>query len=317
MTANPPAVPGRRVAVLGTGTMGAPIARNLLRAGFQVRVWNRTPARAQGLAAAGAVVASQPVAAATGVDVLITMLTDGAAVEHVMTGPGGALSALGPRAVWIQMGTVGVDWTQRLADLAAQYGVAFVDAPVSGSSQPAEDGQLLILAAGAGPLRSRVEPVFDVLGRQTLWLPRVGDGSQLKLALNNWLAVLVEGMAETLTLSRALGLDPHLFLATIAGGPLASTYATNKGTAMLDGNFAPGFPLQHAAKDAALAAEAAHNHHVDLPLTAALLGRWQRAIDLGHGADDVASAITIPAITTIRRSTPDIEGARRPAHESA
>ena len=293
MTAQP-----RTVAVLGTGTMGAPIARNLLRAGFGVRVWNRTPAKTQGLAAAGAVVASRPAAAAAGADVLITMLTDGAAVEQVMTGPDGALSALRPDAVWIQMSTVGVEWSDRLATLAARHGVAFVDAPVSGSSQPAEDGQLVILASGAGPVRSRVEPVFDVLGRQTLWLERVGEGSRLKLALNNWLAVLVEGMAETLTLSSALGLDPHLFLATIAGGPLASPYATNKGTAMLDADFTPGFPLRHAAKDAALAADAAHHHHVDLPLTAVLLRRWQQAIELGHGADDVASAITIPAVTS-------------------
>jgi 3-hydroxyisobutyrate dehydrogenase len=298
MATHPSTVAVRRVAVLGTGTMGAPIARNLLRAGFQVRVWNRTPAKTQGLATAGAVVATQPAAAAAGVDVLITMLTDGAAVEQVMTGPDGALTALPPAAVWIQMSTVGVEWSDRLAALAARHGAGFVDAPVSGSSQPAEDGQLVVLASGAGPVRSRVEPVFDVLARQTLWLKQVGDGSRLKLALNNWLAVLVEGMAETLALSSALGLDPRLFLATIAGGPLASPYATTKGTAMLDADFAPGFPLRHAAKDAALAANAAHHHRLDLPLTAALLRRWQRAIDLGHGADDVASTITVAAVTS-------------------
>ncbi len=297
MATHPSTVAVRRVAVLGTGTMGAPIARNLLRAGFQVRVWSRTPAKTQGLATAGAVVATQP-AAAAGVDVLITMLTDGAAVEQVMTGPDGALSTLPPAAVWIQMSTVGVEWSDRLAALAARHGVGYVDAPVSGSSHPAEDGQLVVLASGAGPERSRVEPVFDVLARQTLWLKQVGDGSRLKLALNNWLAVLVEGMAETLALSSALDLDPRLFLATIAGGPLASPYATTKGTAMLDADFAPGFPLRHAAKDAVLAADAAHHHRLDLPLTAALLRRWQRAIDLGHGADDVASTITVAALTS-------------------
>ena len=198
----------RRVAVLGAGTMGAPIARNLLRAGFEVPVWNRTQARALALAADGAVVAAEPAAAADGADVLITMLTDGAAVEQVMTGPDGALSGLGPEAVWIQMSTVGVAWTDRLASLAARSGVAFVDAPVSGSSQPAEQGQLVILASGAGRVRSVVEPVFDVLGRQTLWLERAGDGSRLKLALNNWLAVLVEGIAETITLSSSPGFGP-------------------------------------------------------------------------------------------------------------
>jgi 3-hydroxyisobutyrate dehydrogenase len=298
MSAQTPTVAVRAVAVLGTGTMGGPIARNLLRAGYQVRVWNRTAAKAEGLALDGALLAHSPAAAVAGVDVVITMLADGAAVQEVMAGAGGALAALGPKAVWIQMSTVGVDWSDQLAALAAGHGVTFVDAPVSGSSQPAEDGQLLILASGAELDRSRLEPLFDVLGRETLWLGRVGDGSRLKLALNNWLAVLVEGMAETLTLSSALGLDPVLFVETIAGGPLASTYATNKGNAMLKSDFAPGFPLRHAAKDAALATDAAHNVGLELPLTAALLGRWQQAMALGHGEDDVASAITASAVTS-------------------
>lgn len=296
MTADAHIVAGRRVAVLGTGTMGAPIARNLLRAGMCVRVWNRTPAKAAELAAAGALPALSPAAAATDVDVLITMLTDGAAVEQVMTGPQGALAALAPDAVWVQMSTVGIDWSDRLATLAARHGVAFVDAPVSGSSQPAENGQLVILAAGAGSARAHLEPIFEVLGRQTLWLDRAGDGSRLKIALNNWLSVLVEGMAETLTLSSALGLDPHLFVETIAGGPLSSPYATAKAIAMIDADFTPGFPLQHAAKDAALAAEAAHHRGVELPLTTALLDRWQRAITAGHGHDDVSSTITVSPV---------------------
>jgi 3-hydroxyisobutyrate dehydrogenase len=262
-----------------------------------VRVWNRTPAKAQALAADGAVVATEPAAAAAGVDVLITMLTDGAAVQAVMTGPDGALSTLRPGAIWVQMSTLGVDWADRLADLAARHRVVFVDAPVSGSSQPAENGQLVILAAGPQVTRARLEPIFAVLARQILWLGCVGDGSRLKLALNNWLAVQVEGMAETLTLCSALGIDPHLFITTIAGGPLASPYATAKGNAMLDADFAPGFPLQHAAKDAALAADTAYDHRTELPLTDALLRRWQRAIELGHGADDVAAAITVPAAT--------------------
>ncbi|MDT7671871.1 MAG: 3-hydroxyisobutyrate dehydrogenase [Pseudonocardiales bacterium] len=286
----------QRVAVLGTGTMGAPIARNLCRAGLAVRVWNRDPAKAEALAADGALCVPSPAAAAAGIDVLITMLTDGAAVEQVMTGPDGALAALGPDAVWVQMSTVGVGWSDRLASLAASHGVAFVDAPVSGSSRPAEEGQLLILASGAGSSRARLEHMFDVLGRKTLWLERAGDGTRLKLALNNWLAVLVEGMAETITLSGVLGLDPHLFVTTVAGLPLASPYATDKANAMLDAQFAPGFPLEHAAKDAALAATAAHDHGLELPLTEALLARWKQAVASGHGHDDVASAITAAAV---------------------
>lgn len=280
------------VAVLGMGTMGVPMARNLLRAGLGVRVWNRSPAKALALASEGARVASSPAAAAASADVLITMMADGAAVDAVMNRSGGALSALRPGAVWIQMSTIGVEYSDHLADLAARHDVAFVDAPVSGSSEPAEQGQLLILASGAGPVRSRVEPIFEILGRQTLWLERVGDGSRLKLALNNWLAVLVEGMAETLTLSSALGLDPHLFVNAVAGGPLSSAYAINKANAMLDGDFVPGFPLRHAVKDAALANDAAYDEGLELPLTEALLRRWQQAVALGHGEQDIASAIT-------------------------
>ena len=133
--------------------MGAPIARNLLRAGMHVRVWNRTPAKAEKLAADGVLGATSPAAAAADVDVLITMLTDGAAVEQVMTGPDGALSTIGPDAIWVQMSTVGVDWSDRLAWLATRHRVTFLDAPVSGSSRPAENGQLVILASGTPAAR--------------------------------------------------------------------------------------------------------------------------------------------------------------------
>jgi 3-hydroxyisobutyrate dehydrogenase len=275
--------------------MGAPMARNLLHAGFGLRVWNRTMAKAAALAADGARPAFDPAEAATGADVLITMLTDGATVEDAMTGPEGALSMLRSNAIWVQMSTVGVEWTDRLADLAARNGVTFVDAPVSGSSEPADRGELEILAAGALDVRPRVQPIFDVLGRRTVWLDRVGDGSRLKLALNNWLVVLVEAMSETLTFSEALGLEPHVFLETIAGGPLASAYAMTKGTAMLDEDFVPGFPLRHAVKDAELATSAARRHGAELALTDALLPRWHEAIVEGHGDEDVAAAVTLSA----------------------
>jgi 3-hydroxyisobutyrate dehydrogenase len=278
--------------MLGTGTMGAPMAGNLVHAGFRVRVWNRTAAKIAALVADGARAAADPAEAANGADVLITMLADGAAVEDVMTGTDGVLSKFRSGAIWIQMSTVGVEWTDRFADLAGRHGMAFVDAPVSGSSEPAERGELVILAAGAGKLRPLVEPIFDVLGRRTVWLDRVGDGSRLKLALNNWLVVLVEAMSETLTFSEAFGLEPHLFLEAIDGGQLASAYAITKGTAMINGDFVPGFPLRHAVKDAELAARAAHQYGVELGLTSALLPRWRAAILHGHGDDDVASAVT-------------------------
>jgi 3-hydroxyisobutyrate dehydrogenase len=284
--------PSQTVAVLGTGTMGAPIARNLLRAAFGVRVWNRTPDRAAELVGEGARLGSDPADAATGADVLITMLPDGATVEDVMTGPGGALSMLRAGSIWLQMSTVGVEWTDRLAELADLHGVAFVDAPVSGSSEPAERGELEILAGGAGHVRLRVKPIFDALGRRTVWLDRVGDGSRLKLALNNWLFILVDAMSETLTFSEAIGLAPHQFLEAVDGGPLASPYAMTKGTAMLHSDFVPGFPLRHAVKDAELAISAANRNGVELTLTGALLPRWREVVVEDHGDDDVAAVVT-------------------------
>ncbi|MFF7717727.1 NAD(P)-binding domain-containing protein [Streptomyces sp. NPDC007988] len=280
-----------RVAVLGCGVMGAPMARNLLRAGFEVRVWNRTREKAEALAGHGALVASTPAEAATDADVVITMLADGTAVEAAMTGPGGALPVLPSDAVWIQMSTVGLRATQRLAELADEH-VAFVDAPVSGSSEPAERGELLVLASGAPTLRPQVQPLFDAIGRHTLWLDDAADGSRLKLVLNNWLAVLTEGMAETISLTTALGLDPDLLLKTLAESPLGSAFAVAKGHAMVKSDFTPGFPLHHASKDARLALEAAGLQRIELPLTEALLKRWAKAISEGHGNDDVAAAVT-------------------------
>src|SRR4051812_49192844 len=207
--------PRAAVTVLGTGRMGAPIAHNLLRAGFPVSVWNREPEATAPLADAGAVVASSPAAAADGADVVITMVTNGDAVAQTMTGSTGALEALRPGSVWIQMGTIGVEWTERFATQAAARGIEFVDAPVSGSDGPAREGTLILLGSGPEELRARLRPVFDAIGRKSLWLGPAGDGSRLKVVLNNWLATQVEGMAETIALTQALGLDSNLFIEAI------------------------------------------------------------------------------------------------------
>ena len=277
------------VAVLGTGRMGAPMAHNLLRARFEVSVWNRTAARAQELVEAGAPLAASPADAAGSAEVVLTMLADGEAVTHAMTGPDGALSALRPGSVWIQMATVGVDWTDRLASRAREHGVEFVDAPVSGSDGPARDAQLMVLASGSDSVRERVQPVFDAIGRRTLWLGPAGSGSRLKLVLNNWLAAEIEGMAETIALTQALGLDPQLFLEAIDGEPLGSPYAVAKGRAMIAGEYAPGFAMRLGLKDVDLALDAAREANLELPITASVAQRFEQAVADGHADDDVAS----------------------------
>jgi 3-hydroxyisobutyrate dehydrogenase len=280
------------VAVLGTGMMGAPIARNLLAAGFPVTVWNRTRSRALPLIEAGAAFAESPLAAASGAKVVLTMLTDGPATAETFDGKDGAAGSLGPESIWIQMGTVGLEWTERLSERAAKHDVTFVDAPVSGSTGPAQQGQLVILASGPESARPRVQPVFDAIGRDTFWLGRAGNGSRMKLVLNNWLAASTEALAETVALSDGLGLDPDDFIDVFSDTPLASPYAVAKAKAMVEGDFAPGFPLRHAFKDTLLALEAAHELGVELPLTEALEGRWRGAISRGHGDQDLSTIIT-------------------------
>lgn len=281
------------IAVLGTGRMGAPIAHNLIAAGFEVSVWDRSAEKAAALVADGARLGSTPAEAAEDAGVVLTMLTDGEAVGAAMLGRDGALVSLRPGSVWIQMATIGQEWTERLATIARVHRLAFVDAPVSGSDGPARDAQLVVLASGPDEVRAPLEPVFDAIGRKTLWLGSAGDGTRLKLVLNNWLVSQVEAVAETLALTEALGLDPRLFIETIGDGPLASPYAMVKARAMVDGEFTPGLTLRLAYKDIGLALEAAREHDLELPVTEALVSRWQKAIDDGHADEDLSAVIAV------------------------
>jgi 3-hydroxyisobutyrate dehydrogenase len=271
--------------------MGAPIAHNLLAAGFEVSAWNRTAKRAEPLAADGARLGSSPAEAAKGADVVLTMLADGDAVSGAMSGPEGALEALPPESVWIQMATVGDAWIGRLATLATEHKVEFVDAPVSGSDGPARERQLVVLASGTEEVQARVNPIFDAIGRKTLWVGPAGNGTRLKLVLNDWLASLTEGMAETMALTEALGLDPQLFIEAIDDGPLGSPYAETKARLALAGKLDPGFALRLAYKDVGLALDAARDRNLELPITEAIARRWGQAIADGHADEDVAAVI--------------------------
>ena len=220
------------------------MAANLARGGFGVRVWNRTISRAEALTADGAVVASSPAQAVRGAAVVITMLADGAATEQAAIGPDGLLAA-GPGTIWVQMGTVGAEWTARLASLADARGIVFVDAPVSGTEGPARAGELVILASGPPTVRDMLAPVFGALGRATAWLGQAGHGTRAKLVLNNWLADLTEATAETLSFARRLDLDPAEIVDLLQSTPLGAPYAVQKARSMLAGDFSPAFALKH------------------------------------------------------------------------
>jgi 3-hydroxyisobutyrate dehydrogenase len=275
------------IAFLGTGQMGGPMAANLARAGFEVRAWDRTASHAAALVKDGATVAASPAEAVKGAGILITMLADGPATDQVWNGPDGLLAA-GPGLIWVQMATVGLEWTQRFANTAGRYGMHFFDAPVSGSQGPAQAGELVILASGPQWMQGAVDPVFAALGRATVWLGPAGNGTRAKLVLNSWLTSLTEMTAETLSFARDLGLDPAEIVDLLDSTPLGSPYAVQKARTMLAGDFTPAFALKHALKDADLAAQAALASGTELTLTSALLPRWRRAAASGHADEDLA-----------------------------
>ncbi len=270
--------------------MGGPMARNLARAGCEVTVWNRTREKAEALTGEGVTVAEDPASAVADASHVVTMLIDGEAVDEVMFGQGGA-DALGDDALWLQMSTVGVEATDRFTGLAQERSLLFVDAPVLGTKQPAESGELVVLASGPEALRERCEVIFDAVGKKTLWLAEAGQSSRLKLVANAWILALLGGLAESIALAEQLGLDPRSFLEAIDGGPVGPPYADLKGSAMIDGEFPAAFPLHHALKDAELILSAAKGAQADRPLSPVLRDRLERAVQMGHGEDDMAAVI--------------------------
>jgi 3-hydroxyisobutyrate dehydrogenase len=280
-----------KVALLGTGTMGAAMARRMRAHGLAVRAWNRSRAKAEALAADGVEVVESPRVAAQGADVLITMLTDGAAVEAAMVGPQGALAGVTRGCTWLQTSTVGIAACRRLAELAKGSHLGFVDAPVSGSKEPAERGELVVLAGGAPELEAKVRSVLEAIGRRTVWLGDVGAGTRAKLAMNAWVTGVVALLAETITLSEGLDFDPRQFLDLLRGGPSDSPYAQLKGKAMIEGQLAPSFSLRLAHKDLRLIIEAGREAGASLPVLAAIEEKFDRAERQGHGDEDLASVI--------------------------
>jgi 3-hydroxyisobutyrate dehydrogenase len=280
MTSNP------TVALLGTGTMGAGMAANIAGAGLPLRVWNRTREKAEPLAKVGATVADTPAEAVHGADIVLTMLFDADSVAATMEQ---ARVGLTPGTVWLQQSTVGVEGSDRLVALAQDLGLAYVDAPVLGTRGPAESGALVVLAAGPEDVRDRVAPVLDAIGSRTLWLGAAGEASRLKLAANAWVITVVEGIAEAMTLTRSLGLEPALFLEAVAGGAMDAPYVGVKGRAMLAGNFEPSFAVSGAAKDADLIVAAARGAGVELAVVEAARDHLARALAAGHGEQDLSA----------------------------
>jgi len=274
----------RITAVLGAGALGAAMAARLGQMGQEVRLWNRTAERARVAAAQVRDVTAVAAAgeAVSGAGAVITVLRDGDAVAEVMAD---AIASVGEGAVWIQASTVGPRSARALADLARAHGLAYLDAPVSGSTTPAREGKLVWLVAGDDAALSRARPWLEALGSSVLHVGTGVEGSALKLAVNAWMTAATVAMSDVLALCDALGIDHAMFVTALEAGPLAMPYELQKVRSMDAGAYTAGFAVALALKDINLAAELA----APSPLLGVVRDRLERAVAAGHGSDDLAA----------------------------
>ncbi len=277
---------GSSLAVLGLGTMGQGMTISALRAGIPTIVWDRRPEAARPFGERGATVAPTAAAAVQAVDVAITMVTDATAVMSIAT-EFGMLDALPAGAVWAQMSTIGVEATEAIDSMvkARRPEVVFLDAPVSGSKVPAEQGRLTIFASGPEAARPKVETVFAAIGERTVWVGPVGTGSRMKLVNNTLLAFSAEGVANAFGLGHRLGLATQTILDAFKGGPLISSWEAGKFQRIAAEDYSPEFPLRLALKDVHLALEQGDPER--FVILASLAREWDRIVEQGLGEEDV------------------------------
>jgi 2-hydroxy-3-oxopropionate reductase len=257
-----------RIAFIGLGVMGRPMTENLLAAGYEVTVYNRSKGAVEALLAAGAASAESPAAATAAADVTILMLADDAAVEAVTQGPDGVLSGARAGALVIDMSTVSPALDRRLAEQFAERDCEFLDAPVSGGDAGAKAGTLSIMAGGKAPAFERARPIFEVLGKTIVHVGDHGSGQVVKACNQVVVALSLEALAEALVLGSKCGVEPATILEVLSGGLANSRVLELRGPNMLKHDFTPGFAIALHHKDLGIALAEARAGGVSLPGTA-------------------------------------------------
>ncbi len=257
-----------KVGVIGTGIMGAPMARNLMRAGYQVSVHTRTRDRAEELLDEGAGWHESPAGLASAVDVVISIVPDSPDVETVFLGSGGVCEALRPGRLCIDMSTVAPETSRRVGEEVVRRGGAFIDAPVSGGGTGAKTGTLAIMAGGKAEDIDRATPIFDVLGKSTVHCGPVGNGQLTKLCNQILGGLNLLAVSEAIQFASHVGLDPKVMLQAVSGGAAGSWAVSNLGPRMLGRDFAPMFMIDLQQKDLRLALSTARANNIPLPGTA-------------------------------------------------
>jgi 3-hydroxyisobutyrate dehydrogenase-like beta-hydroxyacid dehydrogenase len=278
-----------RVAFLGLGIMGQSMAANLVKAGHEVTVWNRTP----GKLVEGAGVAPTPAAAAQGAEVIWLCVSDTDAVEDVMFGKDGAESSLTEGMIVADSSTISPSATVNYANRVGTKGVAWVDAPMTGSKIGARDGTLVFMVGGGEESIERLKPLFAAMGKKIFRMGETGKGQATKLAMNMQIALIFEGLAEALTLATKLGVDTQQLLQLVEATMVRSGVVEYKGPFILQRDFTPNFPLRLMHKDIRLALEAAKEARVKLPALETVEEIYEMATEDGHKDEDYAATLTL------------------------
>jgi 3-hydroxyisobutyrate dehydrogenase-like beta-hydroxyacid dehydrogenase len=277
------------VGLIGLGLMGKPMGRNLLKAGFPLIVWNRTPAKADDLIREGAKLAANPREAAAQADVLIAIVSDPPAVEEVVFGPNGVLAGLRRGSVFVDSSTISPELARREASACAERGVDFLDAPVTGGTWGAEKGELVFMVGGKAEVLDRVKPVLEALGKRFFLLGPNGAGQTVKLAMNLILALEVEALAEATALVTTAGVAGERLIEVLQSSMGRSPLLDLKAPLILKNEFPASFPLRLMYKDVRLALELARQEGIELPAGAAALATYGAVKDSSTDDPDYAA----------------------------
>lgn len=278
-----------KIGFMGLGIMGTPMAANLLKAGYPVMVYNRSPEKAAPLAKQGAGLASHPKALARATDVVIAMVTGPEALQDLLWGPDGAGGAFSHRKVFINMGTVSPRHTRELARELEPTGVIFIDAPVSGTKKPAEDGALIILAGGPRDQVDELSPVLLAMGKKVIYCGPAGQGSMMKMCINLLVGLMIEGFAEVLNLAKLGGLSLEAVLDTVYSGALNCGMFQIKAPNFLNNTYPPAFPLKHMTKDAKFIVDTAFELGAPAPAAHTILQLYRTGVAQGWGDEDISA----------------------------
>lgn len=295
-----------QIAFLGLGIMGAPMARNLVKAGHQVVAWNRTP----GKQIEGAKIAATPKEAAAHAEVVWICVSDSRAVEQVLFGNNGVYESLKPGTVVVDSSTISPSASKKFAEKIRVKDAEFIDAPVTGSKTGAESGQLIFIVGGPEEAVARLQPLFSALGKSVVRVGEQGKGLAAKLGMNLMIAMIYEGFAEGLTLTKSMGVDPAILLKLINQSMIRSGVVDYKGPAVIAGDFAPNFPLRLMLKDMYLMLDAAREHHVQLPGLKQVMEVYEEAKMDGHqDLDYAATLLTLEKRAGMSPEAPETTGA--------